>query len=273
MTIEEMKARKTELGLTNEMVAEETGLPLGTVQKIFGGATKRPRKSTLDALQRLLAKNERGPEFTYMRTPERLYVKEEATAYVPKYAEEGGYTVEDYFALPDDERVELINGIFYNMAGPTLIHQGILLGLLFQLNDCIEQHEGDCYLYAAPSDIVMEKNGKTVVQPDIYIRCGLEQELRKPYAGEPDFVIEIVSPSSRKHDMIRKLGVYGDSRVREYWIVDPEYKKVIVYLFPEKDKMDTFIYSFEDEVPVGISEGRCKVDFRKVFKRVEHLYE
>ena len=54
MTIEEMKRRKTELGLTSEMISKKSGVPLGTVQKIFGGATKAPRKKTIDALERIL---------------------------------------------------------------------------------------------------------------------------------------------------------------------------------------------------------------------------
>ena len=91
MTIDEMRARKRELGLTNEMLSESSGIPLGTVQKIFGGATKAPRKATLDALAKALSMGDGHPGFSYMTGKDRqLYVKGETAAYLPNGPEKGG---------------------------------------------------------------------------------------------------------------------------------------------------------------------------------------
>ena len=83
--------------------------------------------------------------------------------------------------------------------------------------------------------------------------------------GAPDFVIEVLSKSTRKKDMTVKLNKYREAGVREYWMVDSEEKdnlKIIVYDFEHDDL--GHIYSFDDKVPVGISGGKCFVDFSKV---------
>lgn len=271
MTIQEMKRRKKELGLSNQMVAERSGVPLGTVQKIFGGATKAPRKETIDALIKALYIDHHPKSAQYQTIPGDIYVKEPATAFLRGDRTVGEYTLDDYYALPDDERVELIDGVFYDMASPMKIHQGILGGIYVQLDACVEQHPGTCFLYAAPSDVELGEDRKTVVQPDIYIHCDPDKEQNKPHHGAPDFIVEILSPSSRGHDLLRKHELYKRHGVREYWVVDPKDRRVAIYDLVS-DALP-YIYSFEDEVPVLISEGTCKVDFKKVFARVKHFYE
>ena len=107
MNIQEMKEKKKEKGYTNEQIAELSGVPLGTVQKIFGGTTTSPRYDTLKALEKIFLPIER----------ERYYasvVKDASAAYTVK--RQGEYTVEDYYALPDEQRAELIDGVLYDMA-------------------------------------------------------------------------------------------------------------------------------------------------------------
>lgn len=114
MNIQEMKEKKKEKGYTNEQIAELSGVPLGTVQKIFGGTTTSPRYDTLKALEKIFLPIER----------ERYYasvVKDTSAAYTVK--RQGEYTVEDYYALPDEQRAELIDGVLYDMASPETLHQ------------------------------------------------------------------------------------------------------------------------------------------------------
>ena len=259
MTMEELKERKRELGYSNRQLAEESGVPLGTIQKIFGGETKAPRKETLDALHRVLFQENALPGL----------IREAMPAYGERQKQPGEFTKEDYYALPDDVRMELIDGVFYDMASPSRIHQGILGGLYIQLDACVQKHAGNCFIYMAPSDIELGEN--TVVQPDLYIHCRPEKETIAPMDVAPDFAVEILSPSNPGHDIWRKQELYRRYGVREYWIVDPRNKRVMVFPF-EKQELPSS-YTFEDIVPVGISGGECQVDFRQVFARVRHLYE
>ena len=198
-------------------------------------------------------------------------IREPAPAYGVREAEKKEYTLKDYYALPDERRVELIDGVFYDMASPSKLHQSILGSLYLQLDACVEKHEGACFLYLAPSDVELGEDGKTVVQPDLYIHCSPEKESNRPHHGAPDFVLEILSPSSRGHDIWRKQELYRRYGVKEYWIVDPEQKRVLVYLFDREEFPK--IYSFADRVPLALSGGSCSVDFQKVYDRARHLYE
>ena len=129
MTIEEMKKKKTEKGFTNEMLSKLSGVPLGTVQKIMSGETTAPRKFTIDALSKVLG-DESG-DYTKISHSEKSMVSETAVAYSAEVGKRK-CTIDDYYAIPEDRRVELIDGIIYDMGAPSLSHQRIL-GDLFVL--------------------------------------------------------------------------------------------------------------------------------------------
>lgn len=275
-TIAEMKARKTELGMTNEMLSEISGVPLGTVQKVFAGITKSPRMATLAALEKALWSQDAASPRSYanlLKDSPRSYANllkdsraegDHAVAEAPaafRASRQGSYTLEDYYALPDERRVELIDGVFYDMAAPTKLHQRLLLELSQQLYPCVENHP-ECELFIAPCDVRLDNDDRTMVQPDVLVVCNDQDSDVRRVNGAPDFIIEILSPSTRSKDMFLKLNKYRNAGVREYWIVDPDKLVVLVY---DLDK-DSFRekYSFSDEVPVGISEGECRVDFKKI---------
>ena len=289
MTIDEMKKRKIELGLSYEMIAKMAGLPLGTVQKIFSGITKAPRKATIDALTKVLSPaSERPVSYTgftsasYIKEPAPIYgtnsaVKQSAESADPR---QGTYTIDDYMALPDERRVEIIDGYIYDMASPTPLHQ-ILVGALYSLFDeCAAGHGYNCAVFMAPSDVRLGNDNRTVVQPDVYVVCRKEAEsqpsgkLKTDKYGlllaSPDLVIEVLSPSTRSRDMILKYSKYHSSGVKEYWIVDPKNRIVITYDFRD----DTLIpqkYTFEDEIPVAVSDNLCKIDFKRISRKLEKL--
>lgn len=197
----------------------------------------------------------------------------------PRIPTGDGHTEEEYLALPDDLRVELIDGVFYQMAAPAMPHQTAALEIARQLWDCIEEHgKEECFAYIAPSDVALGEDKKTVVQPDVYVHCHPEREtLTGPYRGAPDFVIEVLSPSNPENDMWRKRDLYCRHGVREYWIVDPAGFTIYVFVFDfEKNgtgEKTPQRYTFDTEVPVRISGGTCKVDFRKVYRKIEHFYK
>ena len=76
------------------------------------------------------------------------------------------YTLDDYYALPDEQRVELIDGVFYDMAAPTSLHQLILMHLSYLFHDCAEQHDMPCEVFASPLDVRLDRDNYTMVQPD-----------------------------------------------------------------------------------------------------------
>ena len=269
MTIEQMRSRKTMLGLTNEALAEKSGLPLGTVQKVLAGITKAPRRHTLLKLEMALSETPAGASDSFSYSDEKSSancVQEPPFAYT---AEKRLCTLEDYYALPDERRVELIDGVFYDMASPGRLHQAILGQLYLQLASCADRHP-EWELFFAPADVCLDNDDYTMVQPDLYINCTQKDDDKRRLNGAPDFVAEILSPSSRIHDMFRKLSKYRFAGVREYWIIDSEKQKVIVYFF-ERDDIPV-IYTFHDTVPVGISEGECNIDFEKIYRKVEKYF-
>ncbi len=184
---------------------------------------------------------------------------------------EGGYTLKDYLALPEDQRVELIDGVYYDMAAPTTVHQAIA-GFLHKLFlDHVLAHGGPCMPFVSPVDVQLDEDDRTVVQPDVLIVCDRSKYRDGRVFGAPDFLVEILSPSTRKKDLQLKLYKYGNAGVREYWIVDPDRKVIIVY---ELEKIEIpAIYSFQDTVPVGIWNGECRIDFGKIYEKISFLYD
>ena len=259
MTLEEMKARKRELGYTNEQLSELSGVPLGTVIKIFGGATTSPRRATITALEAVLQPKKPCSYRFPKSQPDML--KDSAVSYGSSQKK---YTLDDYYNLPDDARVELIDGVLYDMAAPTWNHQAIITEIAMQLYACQKAHNAPCRVAMGPVDVQLDKDRYTVLQPDILILCDIQKIKNGICYGAPDMTIEVLSPSSRSHDMILKLNKYKAAGVREYWIVDAEHKKVLVYLFEDKNVFST--YDFSDRIPVSISDGVCEIDFVEVEK-------
>lgn len=162
------------------------------------------------------------------------------------------YTIEDIYSLPDGERAELIDGQIYDMAPPSTKHQRVVSEIHYQIKDYIKRNHGTCEVFPAPFAVFLEKDDKTYVEPDICVICDPSKLDDKGCHGAPDWVVEVVSPSSRQMDYYKKLFKYRAAGVREYWIVDPEKKRVMVYNFEQDTGAE---YTFGENVPSGIYEG------------------
>lgn len=163
------------------------------------------------------------------------------------------YTEDDYYNLPENIRAELIDGrLIYNQAAPSRIHQTILMELSGTIRDYIRSQKGACRVYPAPFAVKLFDDGKNIVEPDISVICDRRKLTDKGCTGAPDWIIEIVSPSSRTADYYSKLFKYRTAGVREYWIVDPERNLTTVYDF-QNDRADN--YAFADDIPAGIYPG------------------
>ena len=180
---------------------------------------------------------------------------------------QGEYTIADYYALPDERRVELIDGELYDMAAPTAEHQLILGELYMQFRACAQAHGMPCRVFLSPCDVQLDSDDKTMVQPDLFVLCR-EFDLKTRYIiGAPDLTVEILSDATRSKDLILKTYKYKNAGVREYWIIDPAGKQVLVYDFSSEDLIPQR-FSFFDEIPVHISDGKCVIEFRRISREL-----
>ena len=276
MTIAEMKERKRELGLSNKSLAEKSGVPLGTVQKIFSGETVSPREDTIRALERELRRGG-GEAYSYdsyieeAGMPGGNILKEDGATYHYERKQVGKYTLEDYLALPDEKRVELIDGVFYDMLTPTTGHQAVAGSLYALLLDHVLKNKGDCMPMISPVDVQLDADDKTVVQPDVVIVCDRDKFRDGRVFGAPDFIAEVLSPSTKNKDMYLKSYKYKNAGVREYWMIDTNLRKVVVYDF-EHEEIPA-VYGEDIPVPVLIWDGKREVDFAEIYRQVGFLFE
>ena len=170
------------------------------------------------------------------------------------------YTIEDIYNLSDGQRAELIDGQIYYIAPPSRRHQRIILSLSRQIADYIDAKNGTCEVDIAPFAVFLNEDDKTYVEPDISVICNSGKLTDQDCTGAPDWIIEIVSPASRRMDYFTKLFKYRTSDVREYWLVDPIKNFVIVYNF---DKSDSEQYTFADTIKAGIYDD-LYIDFSTI---------
>jgi len=270
MTLRELKAKKIELGLTSAMIARSSGLPVSTVEKIFSGRTKAPRKATLEAIEQVLAAEAARRPFSY--AGDTVLPKGMTAETVAAYntATKRKYTIDDYYALPEDMRMELIDGVLYDMGTPSYLHQGILGELHILFRECVDRHGAACHVFFSPVDVRLDKDNYTMVQPDLVVICHDFEGTYLRYEGAPDLIVEVLSPSSRSRDSILKLYKYKNAGVREYWIVDPKNKTVTVHMLQDEEYSPKS-YGFDSVIPIGISGGKCSIDFSRVDKRIEEM--
>lgn len=159
------------------------------------------------------------------------------------------YSIDDIYSLPDGERAELIDGKIYYMTPPSTGHQRLLNFINTEINMYIREKSGECEVFPAPFAVFLNEDDFNYVEPDISVVCDEKKITDKGCYGAPDWVVEIVSPSSKPRDYLTKLFKYRTAGVREYWIVDPGKKMTTVYFF-EKDTVEQ--YFFGEDIPVGI---------------------
>ncbi len=286
MNLSQMQYYKEQKGYSLDKLSELSGVPRGTLQKIFSGETKNPRYETLQAIEAVLmpedpyrvasriksrslpdGEQESGDYLQDIENGNKLPCVAQA---VPVYeAKKKKYTLDDYYALPDEQRVELIDGVFYDMGAPSTYHQIIGMELGFRLKSFIKEKGGSCIPLASPVDVQLDCDNKTMVQPDVLVLCDRSKLIKRCIYGAPDFIVEVLSKSTKRKDSTIKLSKYIQAGVREYWLVDIEKERVLVYFF-ESDDYPT-IYGRDDEIPVGIFDGELKIPMAEVFGALEGL--
>lgn len=168
-------------------------------------------------------------------------------------------TIKDIYDLPDGQRAELFDGQIYYMAPPGRKHQEIVGELYRIIANFILSQNGSCKPYVAPFAVFLNKDDKTYVEPDISVICDDEILSDRGCEGAPDWIIEVVSPSSQRIDYLIKLFKYRTAGVKEYWIVDPKDRTVSVYDFAN-DNMEK--YTFAEPITSKLYSG-LKIDFSR----------
>ncbi|MBR6444360.1 MAG: Uma2 family endonuclease [Firmicutes bacterium] len=275
MDLETMRKCKAELGYTNVRISELSGVPLGTVNKVLSGETASPRYDTILALEKVFApvigrvREEMAAEDDYYRYNSTGYEGFMDKESYEKWPDQGNYTLDDYYSFTDDVRVELIDGVIFEIAAPTKKHQIIVGELYFRFLTCVKSNKVDCNVYISPVDVRLDMNERTIVQPDIAVICHDDKNFRR-IEGAPEFVVEVISPSTRGKDRVLKLNKYMYAGVKEYWIVDP-YKEEVEVFIKEKMNNEEFPvrYTFDDKIPVVVSNGKCVIDFEEIKHEIE----
>lgn len=178
------------------------------------------------------------------------------------------YTIEDIYNLPVGKRAELIDGQIYYMSMPNRKHQDISGELCRVIYKYIHSYKGNCKVYVAPFAVYLDEATNTYVEPDISVICDPDKLDDRGCKGAPDWIIEIVSPASKRMDYYTKLFKYGTAGVREYWIIDAVKNQIFVYNF---EKGDAEQYTLQDSVKAGIYENLVidfsKLDIQKMYVR------
>ena len=179
------------------------------------------------------------------------------------------YTFEDCLAGDEEELLEIIDGEPILMALPSSDHQRISGALFAQLCNYLEGKK--CEVFSAPFGVrPFEQDGDkpedvtTLLQPDISVVCDRSKIDKHGCKGAPDMVIEILSPSTRRHDQLVKLNLYQKAGVREYWIVSPEEETVKVFLLENGILTLHELYEKNDFARVYVL-ANCGIDLNRVF--------
>jgi Uma2 family endonuclease len=197
------------------------------------------------------------------------------TLYLPHY------TYKDYKKWPEDFRCELIDGQVYMMSSPTSTHQGLLGEIYILFGTFLD--DKPCRAYVAPYDVRLfagteqsrEAAGEdddTVLVPDMVVICDEKKRFKEGCHGAPDLVLEILSPSTRERDLKLKKERYLEAGVREYWILDPDAKTLLVCLLKEEGGQKRYeenSYTEADTVKVNIFNGSLAIKLRDVFQKAE----
>jgi prevent-host-death family protein len=193
-------------------------------------------------------------------------VYEKAPAY-SSFGKKASYDEFLHLQQESDERYEYIDGEIYLLASPKTVHQIAITELFGAFYNFFQGT--NCTPMVAPYDIELRRTPENIniVQPDIMIICDLDEQLNDDdyYKGVPSLVVEVLSKSTRRKDLIKKLDLYMSCGVSEYWIVNPDNKEVTVYLFEDLNISNSATYKNSEAAQSFIFTG-LSAEIRRIFR-------
>ncbi len=183
------------------------------------------------------------------------------------------HTYADYCSWPENIRYELVDGIAYLMSpAPSTAHQDMLGELFYQVRNALEGKR--CRPYLAPFDVRIPRGNEaderidTVVQPDLLVICDRSRVDARGLRGTPDWVVEVLSPTTAAHDQTRKLAAYERAGVPEVWLVHPTDRVLTVYRLENRVYGRPHVQELEGERQVESVPG-ISIDWDKVLERLK----
>jgi Uma2 family endonuclease len=177
-------------------------------------------------------------------------------------------TYEEFVSIDKntDELLEYIDGIIYNQASPSQIHQAVALNLATEFNIFLKNKP--CRPFIAPFDVILKDEKQEYprkVIPDISIICDKTGLNASNYIGVPTLIVEILSPSNEAHDLVTKMNLYQQFKVKEYWIVNPKIKTISIYKINDEGFYEQFgVYKNEEQFQSATFEG-LKISLAEIF--------
>lgn len=196
----------------------------------------------------------------YTDADEYFMVKEEEEFY-------GNLTVsyDEFMGITEksEHRLEYLNGEIHQMLSPLVSHQKAVGNIYFLFKMGLKK--SGCDVFISPFDVHFWKQGiknPDVLQPDVFIACDTDENVNEKdrYMGVPSLVVEVLSPSTRSRDIIFKMNTYMLSGIKEYWVIDPVDKQVIVYFYEDftMKHLDTYksgkIKSYIFDVKIDVAD-------------------
>ena len=257
-------------------LAAKVGIDQSDISKIERGVAN-PSIMTIDKLARGMGEviNFDFAEGYYGGNAEPML--EELKPYLNPAKQQGDFTIADLLMMDElaeagDKdipfRVELMDGVLYRRNNPTLDHQRIIGEVFFQVRAFIENNGGSCEPLMNPGvgsdqDIT---SAKDYLIPDFAINCDPERSGNAEYiVRAPEFILEVISPSTASHDKGYKRLKYAELGTREYWLIDPQKKNLVVYNYMEEDCIPK-LYPLSGKAPVAIYNGRLEIDLDRIAK-------
>lgn len=306
--LDEMQWLKKRLKLSVREISERSGVPQGTVRKIFDGTSVHPRAANLNDITEVLLAEEVEQKVSlaeYMSLNPDLYslgdvsdgeeaicVAEEDWAAsrsllnngipadgsaVLRFTSKnpGDYTIDDLSELSrfSEGNLELIDGVIYDINMPKIIHQYVSGVVSFRLTQHIREKGGRCLCFTAPTGVRLggEDDRKNFFIPDVLVVCDRDKVRTDSIVGAPDFVLEITSPSTKRKDETLKARAYREHGVREYWILDLKKKRLLIYVFEEDADMPLYILPLKGSCGLHIFGGEPTIDLDAIAAAIDEF--
>ena len=289
LDIEKLRERKKKLKLTTAEIASMAELPVSTVSKIMTGETKNPSYVTIEKINEVLARKEMLrriyvyfeslKEFIALNPEKSIDQIEYGRKYFKEHSKDYDFsgdiygnlaldkqkiTLENIHQLGEDKQIELLDGhLIYNEA-PNVKHQLLVQNIGRVIDAYISANNGNCRMFNVGINLYFEDDDNTLLIPDIVVLCDDSKLGESGITGSPDWIIEVVSPSTRRADYNNKMHKYMCQGVREYWIIDPEKERVTTYI--QGEPMMAYVYGFEDVIPVYIYDGQLEIRIKDYIK-------